>query len=113
MSLNFDLIDADGYWCPDCGEPRGMCRCGDTLPEDFKFCPDCNKVLLNEEESCFTCGWGFSIDDDVTPNIFDTCQNCGVEFGIEEMEWDHCHACGWKEGELMDEYEADLDDDQQ
>lgn len=25
--MDFGLIDADGNWCPDCGEPRGVCRC--------------------------------------------------------------------------------------
>lgn len=28
--MDFSLIDADGNWCPDCGEPRGVCRCANS-----------------------------------------------------------------------------------
>jgi hypothetical protein len=30
-----------------------------ALPDGYKFCPKCGKILLDEEPSCFECGWGF------------------------------------------------------
>ncbi len=28
--MDFGLIDADGHWCPVCGEMRGICQCDES-----------------------------------------------------------------------------------
>jgi hypothetical protein len=37
-ALMDDLLGDEAFWCPDCGEPREVCRCpvvGDPTPEQM------------------------------------------------------------------------------
>ena len=64
-NLNLDLPFIEPYWCPDCGDPRNLCRCDDDLDmdddwmqgddwnydaDDFDVddvCPYCNGTTLD------------------------------------------------------------------
>lgn len=39
-----------------------------------------------------------------------SCPNCGVIWGIDEMDWNNCYACGWPDND--DEYDDDYDPDE-
>lgn len=33
--------------------------------------------------------------DDLEDVVLDGCPNCGCWWGVEEMDWEQCDACGW------------------
>lgn len=44
----------DPNWCPDCGEPRGVCRCLEMQGDDWN--PDYNYDDDLDEYCCNVCG---------------------------------------------------------
>ena len=51
--MDFGLIDADGNWCPDCGEPRGVCTCEENREAQTALYPDEN---IDTTPICWNCG---------------------------------------------------------
>ncbi|MBR9919337.1 MAG: zinc ribbon domain-containing protein [Bacteroidetes bacterium] len=48
-------------------------NCGETLPEQAKFCPDCGEAVLPEGDPCSTCGT-------INPKDAQSCMHCGTTF---------------------------------
>jgi hypothetical protein len=70
-----DYIPNDGFgnWCPDCGEPRGVCRCDDEVR--FSDGDPCRKCGSRNTERIDT------ISDD--PIIWACqCGECGEVFEV-------------------------------
>lgn len=59
-------------------------------------CPDCNKKLRRDPNSCPRCGWKkakFNFSFFKKKQATGVCQNCGKAFYNNETE---CPRCGWK-----------------
>lgn len=54
-----DLDGSEANWCPDCGEPRGVCSCGEW-EDDTTWTFDIDQVCVNcgsrAFEDCGFCG---------------------------------------------------------
>jgi predicted RNA-binding Zn-ribbon protein involved in translation (DUF1610 family) len=61
VNIRLTEEEGDAYWCPDCGEPRGVCKCeeieGDLYFEDESWeledsgtCPYCGQVMIDDME---------------------------------------------------------------
>lgn len=49
----------DSNWCPECGEPRGVCQCDEEkATQELKPCPFCGEApsLANEFVTCISEG---------------------------------------------------------
>lgn len=91
-----DEIENDGFgnWCPDCGEPRGVCRCAELPYVDYEDLlaieqAEYDKLICPQCESTDTV-WvgGDSVVNLSGPMLtrvdFYTCQSCGHKWTFSE-----------------------------
>lgn len=78
--MNDDCVDSN--WCPDCGEPRGVCRCEEYRAAD---------ALVEELDD-----WGDSYtDQDAENHICPKCHGSGI--WIDDIEpCPHCDGLGYE-----------------
>lgn len=90
--------DGFGNWCPDCGEPRGVCRCTDEPYEPTAFDADIASLEFDEMEDLLTCPTCEAVDvqwvgGDNVVNLsgplftrvdFFTCNACGHKWTISD-----------------------------
>lgn len=69
---DFDYPDIN--YCPDCGEPRGVCQCDQNYTSPEYLCPKCRGTGLSYDElsGCDHCEgmgfewwWATELDDEV------------------------------------------------